>query len=65
MRPSQLIDKILALIVVMMLIVFTVYGQTPPPAGNEEGAPLDSLAAALLIGAGGYAVYRLKQHKPK
>jgi hypothetical protein len=59
MRTSQLIDKILALIVVLMLVVFTVYGQTPPPTGNEEGAPLDGFTTILLAFGVGYGVAKM------
>ncbi len=57
--------KFLLLFLILNCSFLITEAQTPPPADNEEGAPLDTLAAALLIGAGGYAIHKLRNRKTK
>lgn len=45
------------------MISLVVFAQAPPPSSNPLGAPLDVMAAGLLIAGAGYGYHKTRKRK--
>ena len=45
----------------IVLMVFDVLAQAPPPSSNPPGAPIDGLVGLLLIAGAGYGIKRYNE----
>ncbi len=56
MRIGQIVDKILAIVLIILILAFAAYAQAPPPSSNPPGAPIDSIAVILLALGATYGI---------
>ena len=63
MRIPKLIERILAIIFLLITIALVVNAQAPPPSTNPPSAPLDTIAAVLVAFGAGYGASKLFTRK--
>lgn len=63
MKIPKLLERVLAIIFILVTIALVVNAQAPPPSTNPPGAPLDALATLLVAFGIGYGGSRLRKRQ--
>jgi hypothetical protein len=63
MKIPKLLERVLAIVFILITIALVVNAQAPPPSTNPPGAPIDGMVGLLIAAGVGYGIKRSREQK--
>jgi hypothetical protein len=63
MKIPKLLERVLAIVFILITIALVVNAQAPPPSTNPPGAPIDGMVGLLIAAGVGYGIKRSRDQK--
>jgi hypothetical protein len=61
MKIPKLLERVLAIVFILITIALVVNAQAPPPSTNPPGAPIDGMVGLLIAAGVGYGIKRSRE----